>query len=113
MSLEAKFAELKIEDSQSIVETVKKEGVKKSGLVDSIATLTAKAASKDETEALAALKVIKDLVLECPEAQAFTKECITSCKSIFPSFVFETLWLVVIPGTLCSMLSSKRLLILY
>ena len=80
MSLEAKFAELKVDDAPSVVETVKKDGVEKSGLAANTDVLVARAASKDEAEALAALKTIKSLAEECSEAQAFTKECITPCK---------------------------------
>lgn len=80
MSLEAKFAELKIDDASSIVEAVKKDGVQKSGLADHVATLAAKCESKDDNEALAALKTVKALAEECPEAQAFTKQCLLACK---------------------------------
>jgi hypothetical protein len=80
MSLEAKFASLSLDDAASIVAAVKKDGVQKSGLADNISSLTAKCGSKDEAEALAAFKTVKALVEECPEAQAFTKECLTPCK---------------------------------
>jgi elongation factor 3 len=38
----------------------------------------AKCASKDEKEALAGLKLVKTMAEECPEAEAFTKECLTA-----------------------------------
>lgn len=86
MSLEAKFAQLKIDDASSIVEAVKKDGVQKSGLADSISALAAKCASSDDDEALAAFATVKKLAEECPEAQAFTKECLTPCKYTLHDF---------------------------
>ena len=80
MSLEAKFAELKIDDVSSVVDAVKKDGAKKSGLAAGIEALKARCVSKDADEALSALKTVKALCEECPEAQAFTKECLTACK---------------------------------
>lgn len=80
MSLEEKFAALKIDDVAAIVDAVKKDGVKKSGFADSIASLTAKVESKDEAEALAGLETVAKLAEECPEAQAFTKETLGACK---------------------------------
>jgi hypothetical protein len=80
MSLEAKLAELKIDDASSIVEQVKKEGALKSGLVAGLEVLKARCDSSDADDALAALKTTKMLVEECPEVQAFTKECLTACK---------------------------------
>lgn len=80
MSLDAKFAELKIDDVPSIVDTIKKEGVEKSGYAANVDVLAARCASKDEAEALAGLKTAKTLAEECPEAQAFVKECLTACK---------------------------------
>jgi hypothetical protein len=80
MSLEAKFASLTIDDAASVVATVKKEGIVKSGLAENINVLSARCESKDDAECLAALKTVKTLAEECPEAQAFTKECLTACK---------------------------------
>lgn len=80
MSLEAKFAEIKIDDVPSIVEIVKKEGVEKSGLASNLSVLVARCDSSNDTEALAALKTVKTLAEECPEAQAFTKDCLGVCK---------------------------------
>ena len=79
MSLEAKFASLSMDDVSSIVDAIKKDGVAKSGLADSIVALTARCASKDEAEALAALKVVKDLAESVPTAQPFIKECLGAC----------------------------------
>jgi thiamine monophosphate synthase len=79
MSLEQTFAELKIADVASVVDAVKKQGVEKSGLAAGIHVLKARCASKDDEEALAAIKTVKQLCDECPETQAFTKECLTAC----------------------------------
>jgi hypothetical protein len=86
MALEAQFANLKMDDVDSVVKAVKADGVEKSGLAANISVLAARCESKDEAEALAALKTVKALVDECPEAQAFTKDCLTACKS------FVVLW---------------------
>jgi hypothetical protein len=83
MTLEAKFADMKIDDVSSIVDIVKKEGAKKSGLADNITILAAKCDSNSDTEALAALKTLQTLVDECPEVQAFTKECLGTCECIY------------------------------
>lgn len=82
MSLEAKFAEIKIDDVPSIVDTVKKEGIAKSGLADNITVLAARCDSSNDAEAIAALKALKALVDECPEAQAFTKDCLGTCLTL-------------------------------
>lgn len=82
MSLEAKFAELTMDDGPSVVETVRSEGVEKSGLADNVSVLAARCESKEEAEALAALKTTKQLAEECPEAQAFTKDCLGACKCL-------------------------------
>jgi elongation factor 3 len=79
MSLEAKFANLKIDDAASVVETVKSEGVEKSGLAANTSVLSARCASKDEAEALSALATVKALAEGVPEAQVFTKECLGAC----------------------------------
>lgn len=83
MALEALFAELKIDDVSAIVAAVKKDGVEKSGLAANILVLVARCDSKDDVEALAALKTVKTLAEECPEAQAFTKDCLAICKFCF------------------------------
>ena len=89
MSLEAKFAALSIDDASSVVAAVKADGVQKSGLADNIATLAAKCASNDDAEALAAFKTVKALAEECPEAQAFTKDCLLAGKFVCKPFVWE------------------------
>lgn len=83
MALEALFADLKIDDVSTIVAAVKKDGVEKSGLAANILVLAARCDSKDDVEALAALKTVKTLAEECPEAQAFTKDCLAICKFCF------------------------------
>lgn len=88
MALEAKFAELKIDDVASIVEIVKKDGVQKSGLAENISVLAARCDSSNDAEALAALKVVKTLAEECPETQAFTKDCLATCKFRKCAYVF-------------------------
>jgi hypothetical protein len=80
MSLEAKLAALTIDDATSVVDTVKAEGAEKSGLAANISVLSARCGSKDETEALAALKTVKALAEGAPLAQAFTKQCLGACK---------------------------------
>lgn len=96
MSLEALFASLKIDDVNAVVEAVKKDGAETSGLAANITVLAARCDSADEAEALAALKTVTQLCVECPQAQAFTKDCLSACKSFlsyalliirnFPSF---------------------------
>ena len=80
MSLEAKFAELKIDDTPGIVEEVKSNGAEKSGLAANIATLVARCDSKDDAECLAALKTVESLAKECPGVMQFTKECLGACE---------------------------------
>ena len=79
MSLEETFAKLTVNDTSSVVDKVKAEGVEKSGLAAGISTLSARCGSDDEAEALAALKTVKALAEECPTAQPFTKECLGAC----------------------------------
>jgi elongation factor 3 len=76
MSLEQKLAALTLDDATSVVETVKSEGVVKSGLGANISTLVARCGSNDEAEVLAAITTVKALAEGCPNAQAFTKECL-------------------------------------
>jgi hypothetical protein len=83
MSLEALFASLKIDDVNAVVEAVKKDGAETSGLAANITVLAARCDSADEAEALAAFKTVTQLCIECPQAQAFTKDCLSACKSIF------------------------------
>lgn len=80
MSLADKFNALSIGDESAIGDAIKAEGVEKSGFADNIDVLVAKCASKDETEALPALATTLALAKGCPEAEAFTKECLTACK---------------------------------
>merc|ERR1719437_289326 len=79
MSLEEKFANLSIDDVSSIVDSVKADGVAKSGLPESIVALTARCASKDEAEALSGLKVVKELAESVPTAQPFIKDTLGAC----------------------------------
>jgi elongation factor 3 len=79
MSLESKLANLSLGDESSVVEAIKSEGVIKSGYADNISALAAKCASKTEAEALAALATVKAVAEGAPEADAFTKECLTAC----------------------------------
>jgi len=78
MSVESMLEKLSLSDSGSIADVVKKDGVAKSGLAANIAGLVAKCASKDDDEALAGLAAAKALA-DVPEADAFTKECLTAC----------------------------------
>ena len=91
MSLEQKFAELKIDDINSVVETVKSEGIEKSGLGDNISILSARCGSSDDNEAIAALKTVKALAEGCIAAQAFTKECLGACKFMHLNVYFVLL----------------------
>jgi hypothetical protein len=79
MALEALFASLKIDDVDAVVEAVKKDGVETSGLAANITVLAARCDSADEAEALAAMKTVTQLCIECPQAQAFTKDCLGAC----------------------------------
>jgi hypothetical protein len=80
MSLEEKFANLKIDDSASVVEAVKSQGVEKSGLAANISVLSARCGSKDDAEAIAAMATVKALAESVPESQPFTKECLGACE---------------------------------
>lgn len=63
-----------MDDVSSIVDTIKADGASKSGLPESIVALTARCASKTEAEALAGMKVVKDLAENVPTAQPFIKD---------------------------------------
>ena len=80
MSLESKFASLALSDASSVVETIKAEGIEKSGFAANIEALKAKAASADEAEALAGLATVKAVAEGAPEADAVNKECLIACK---------------------------------
>jgi len=79
MSLESKLASLTLGDESSVVEAIKKEGVIKSGFAENISALAAKCGSKTEEEALAAFATVTAVAEGAPEADAFTKECLTAC----------------------------------
>jgi elongation factor 3 len=78
MSVESMLEKLSLADSGSIADAVKADGAAKSGLAANIAGLVAKCASKDDDEALAGLAAAKALA-GVPEADAFTKECLSAC----------------------------------
>jgi hypothetical protein len=80
MSLEEKFNALSLGDEASICDTIKAEGVEKSGFAASIDVLVAKCDSSDDDESIAALATALALAEGCPEAEAFTQKCLTSCK---------------------------------
>ena len=80
MSLEEKFAKLGIDDAASIVETVKSEGVEKSGFAANASVLAARIGSSNDTEALAAMKTAKALAEGAPVAQVYLKESLGACK---------------------------------
>jgi hypothetical protein len=80
MSLEEKFAKLSIDDAASVVETVKSEGVEKSGFAANVSVLAARCGSSNDTEAVAAMKTVKALAEGAPLAQPFLKECLGACK---------------------------------
>ena len=64
----------------SVVDAVKKDGPKKSGLADGIDVLVARCGAKDEADAVAACSAVKALATECPSSLAFVKECLGACK---------------------------------
>jgi hypothetical protein len=79
MSLEEKLAALKLDDVSSVIDIVKKEGAEKSGLAANISVLAARCDSADEDEAIASLNTAKELAIQCPEVQAFVKDCLPAC----------------------------------
>eukprot|EP00571_Detonula_confervacea_P010678 CAMPEP_0172308082 /NCGR_PEP_ID=MMETSP1058-20130122/8787_1 /TAXON_ID=83371 /ORGANISM="Detonula confervacea, Strain CCMP 353" /LENGTH=1039 /DNA_ID=CAMNT_0013020431 /DNA_START=113 /DNA_END=3232 /DNA_ORIENTATION=+ len=79
MTIEAKLEKLSLGDEPALVEEVKKNGVEKSGLAANIHALAAKAESKDETEAIAALTLVIALAVGAPDAQAVVKHCLAAC----------------------------------
>lgn len=85
MSLEEKFNALSLGDEASICDTIKAQGVEKSGFAASIDVLVAKCDSKDEAESIPALATVLALAEGCPEAEAFTQKCLTACT--FLTFV--------------------------
>jgi len=79
MSIESKLENLSLGDEPAIVEAVNADGVEKSGLASNIGALVAKCGSKDENEAIVAMKTAQALAEGAPEAYAFTKDCLVAC----------------------------------
>eukprot|EP00580_Thalassiosira_gravida_P003959 CAMPEP_0201604942 /NCGR_PEP_ID=MMETSP0492-20130828/4919_1 /ASSEMBLY_ACC=CAM_ASM_000837 /TAXON_ID=420259 /ORGANISM="Thalassiosira gravida, Strain GMp14c1" /LENGTH=1039 /DNA_ID=CAMNT_0048069075 /DNA_START=38 /DNA_END=3157 /DNA_ORIENTATION=- len=79
MSIEAKLEKLSLGDESSLVESVQKEGIEKSGLAANIDALAAKAESKDEKTALAGIALVKALAEGAPECQPVIKNCLAAC----------------------------------
>jgi elongation factor 3 len=79
MSIEAALEKLSLGDETNLVEDVKKNGIEKSGLAANISAIAAKAESKDENDALAALALVKALAEGAPDAQAATNQCLAAC----------------------------------
>ena len=104
MSIESALEKLSLADSGSIADAVKADGVAKSGLAANIAGLVAKCASKTDDEALAGLAAAKALA-GVPEADAFTKECLTACKLLV---VYLLCW-NCISSTCCSVGAIARM----
>ena len=77
-TIEGLLAELSLGDEPKLVEAVKSEGVVKSGLADQIDVLAAKCVSSNDAEAVAALTTVKALAEGAPNAEAFTKVCLTA-----------------------------------
>lgn len=80
MSIESMLSNLSLGDEPKCISSVKAEGVEKSGYAANIDVLKAKCASKDEAEALAGLALAKAMAEGAPEAEAFTKDCLTAGK---------------------------------
>jgi len=70
---------LSLGDVSSLVESIKTQGVEKSGFAANVSDIAAKCASDNEEEALAAFATVKAVAEGAPEAEAFTKECLTVC----------------------------------
>lgn len=79
MSIESKLEKLSLGDESSLVDSVKEDGMEKSGLAENIYAIAAKAESKDEDDALAGLALVKALAEGAPDAQAATKTCLAAC----------------------------------
>lgn len=79
MSIESKLEKLSLGDESSLVDSVKEDGMEKSGLAENIYAIAAKAESKDEADALAGLALVKALAEGAPDAQAATKTCLAAC----------------------------------
>jgi len=78
MSLESKLANLTLGDAASVVDTIKADGVEKSGFASNISGLIAKCGSKDEAEALAAFATVKAVAEGAVEAEAFNAQCLST-----------------------------------
>lgn len=85
MSLESKLANLSLGDESSVVDAIKAEGVLKSGFGPNISALCAAIEGKDADAAIAALATAKAVAEGAPEAEAFNKECLSSCLSVAAS----------------------------
>jgi hypothetical protein len=108
MSLEAKFESLKLDDVSSVVDAVKKDGPKASGLADGIAVLIARCGGTDDADAIAACTTVKALVEQCPSSQAFVKECLTACTYYtFPFFLFPSIFLYTHSCADCALLFRR------
>lgn len=79
MSVAGKIEALTTDDVPAVLEAVKADGVEKSGLAANIEVLAARCDFKNDSEAIAALKLVKALAEEVPLSQAFTKECLAAC----------------------------------
>ncbi len=80
MSLESKLASLSIGDESSVVEAIKKEGASKSGFAANYLSLCGAIEGSDNDATLAALATVKAVAEGAPEAEAFNKLCLASCK---------------------------------
>jgi elongation factor 3 len=79
MSLESKLASLSLGDESSVVETIKNDGVSKSGFATNYLSLCASIEGSDDDAALAALATVKAVAEGAPEAESFNKLCLGSC----------------------------------
>ena len=84
MSLESKLANLSLGDETSVVDAIKAEGVEKSGFASNVSALCAAIEGKDDDAKLAALATVKAVAEGCPDAEAFNKEALQSCKYCSP-----------------------------
>lgn len=82
-SLEEQLASLTLADVPALVALVQKDV---DALAANASVLAARCDSADEAEALAALAAVEKLAVECPQAQAFTKECLSACTCQWKGF---------------------------
>ena len=80
MSLESKLTNLSLGDENSVVEAIKAEGVEKSGFASNVSALCGAIEGSDDDAALAALATVKAVAEGAPQAEAFNKVCLHSCK---------------------------------